>query len=181
MEVQVAAEVNAFKKQVLVCFANDATQFMVSASNYLPSGRKVACSGKERCLTKLRGCALDLAVQSSTFKPPLTPSSEETAKNCALSWQWNRLEDREEDDTGTCHSCAVWQEFGVRRLMTWHCCTVPPFHCTSAEPGIVFLSIASKSSHPTPNHQTNPKTLQANCVCAKCCSFWFSCRLPGCD
>jgi len=40
MEVQVASEVNAFKKQqVLVCFAKDATQFMVPASN-LPSIRE---------------------------------------------------------------------------------------------------------------------------------------------
>lgn len=100
MEVQVASEIDAFTKQMLVCFAKDAKQFMVPASNYLPSGRKVACSGKERCLTKLRGSALDLAAQSSILKPPLTPSSAETAKNCALARRWNSLEEREEDDGG---------------------------------------------------------------------------------
>lgn len=179
MEVQVASEIDAFKKQKLVCFAKDAKQFMVPASNYLPSGRKVARSGKERCLTKLRGSALDLAAQSSILKPPLTPSSAETAKNCALARRWNSLEEREEDDWDMAQ-LVVWQEFGVRRLMTWHCCIVPPFYCT-AEPGIILLSVACKSSHPIPNHQINPKTLQANSVCAKCCFFWFSCRIPGCD
>lgn len=112
MEVQVASEVNAFKKQVLVCFAKDATQFMVPTSNCLPSGRKVACSGKERCLTKLRGSALDLAAQSSALKLPLTPSSAEIAKSCALAWRWNRPEEREEDDTGTRHSWRCGRNLG---------------------------------------------------------------------
>lgn len=148
---------------------------------YLPSGRKVACSGKERCLTKVRGSALDLAVQSSTLKPPLTPSSAETAKTVPWCGGGTGRRRREEDDTGTWHSCVVWQEFGVRRLMTWHCCAAPPLHCTSAEPGIVFLSVASKSSCPTPNQQSNPKTLQAHSVCTERCSSWFSCRTPGSD
>lgn len=66
----------------------------------------MACSGKERCLTKVRGSALDLAVQSSTLKPPLTPSSAETAKT--VPWCGGGTGRRRGRRMTLGHGTAVW-------------------------------------------------------------------------
>lgn len=172
---------------------------MASASNMLKKKKKTKLPAirwcimeKMRCfanqgqrLSSRTGCS-EQFLQTTHPCPSLSRNSLKLTGRQAEDAPWRQWQEEAGGERGGGRRGTAWplqlrrqEEFGVRRLMTQHCCSAPPLYRASAEPGIIFLNLSSKKNHPTPNQQINSKTLQAPFVCTKQCSSWLNCRIPG--